>query len=188
MTLEDAKRLIADLKTRFDAPYSSGDKSTIEGLYSAVLGKTFVPTSCQNCYHDAVIEIYRYIKINNAMKKKSKYTMRAGFIINCPTFRGGQIFSNDNLTDEVAEEYIKRFPSNRDLFDVAEDAPDGGGKKGGKKPKKNKKSAKTSDEEKPTTDVSDEGENKPTTDVSDEGSVNNTSDEEKPTTDENSQK
>ena len=185
MTLEDAKRLIADLKTRFDAPYSSGDKSTIEGLYSAVLGKTFVPTSCQNCYHDAVIEIYRYIKINNAMKKKSKYTMRAGFIINCPTFRGGQIFSNDNLTDEVAEEYIKRFPSNRDLFDVAEDAPEdapdgggkkGGGKKGGGKPKKNKKSAKSSDEEKPTTDVSDGG------------SVNNTSDEEKPTTDENSQK
>ena len=82
--------------------------------------------------------------------------MRAGFIINCPTFRGGQIFSNDNLTDEVAEEYIKRFPSNRDLFDVAEDAPedapDVGGKKGGKKSKKNKKPANTSDEEKPTTD------------------------------------
>lgn len=104
--------------------------------------------------------------------------MRAGFIINCPTFRGGQIFSNDNLTDEVAEEYIKRFPSNRDLFDVAEDAPDGGGKKGGKKPQKNAKSAKTPDG----------GGNKPTTDVSDGGSVNNTSDEEKPTTDENSQK
>lgn len=182
MDLEEAKRLIADLKTRFVEPYSSGDKSTIEKLYSAVLGKTFVPTSCQNCYHDAVIEIYRYIKINNAMKKKSKYTMRAGFIINCPTFRGGQIFSNDNLTDEVAEEYIKRFPSNRDLFDVAEDAPedapDGGGKKGDKKPKKDKKPAKTPDG----------GENKPTTDVSDGGSVNNTSDEEKPTTDENSQK
>lgn len=179
MDLEEAKRLIADLKTRFVEPYSSGDKSTIEKLYSAVLGKTFVPTSCQNCYHDAVIEIYRYIKINNAMKKKSKYTMRAGFIINCPTFRGGQIFTNDNLTDDVAEEYIKRFPKNADLFAVSEDAapekPKNGKGKGGEKGKKQpEKSA--------------EAENKPTTGTAEGEAVNNTSDAENPTTGENQQK
>lgn len=182
MDLEEAKRLIAELKTRFDEPYSSGDKSTIEKLYSAVLGKTFVPTSCQNCYHDAVIEIYRYIKINNAMKKKSKYTMRAGFIINCPTFRGGQIFTNDNLTDDVADEYINRFPKNADLFAVSEDAApektekpkNGKGKGGGKGKKQPEKSA--------------EAENKPTTGTAEGEAVNNTSDAENPTTGENQQK
>lgn len=182
MDLEEAKRLIADLKTRFVEPYSSGDKSTIEKLYSAVLGKTFVPTSCQNCYHDAVIEIYRYIKINNAMKKKSKYTMRAGFIINCPTFRGGQIFTNDNLTDDVAEEYIKRFPKNTDLFSVSEDAApekpekpkNGNGNGCGKGKKQPEKSA--------------EAENKPTTGTAEGEAVNNTSDAENPTTGENQQK
>lgn len=181
MDLEEAKRLIADLKTRFDEPYSSGDKSTIEKLYSAVLGKIFVPTSCQNCYHDAVIEIYRYIKINNAMKKKSKYTMRAGFIINCPTFHGGQIFTNDNLTDDVAEEYIKRFPKNADLFDVAEDAPETPKKSKGKGGNKAKKQEKTA--EKPA-----EAENKPTTGTAEGEAVNNTSDAERPTTGENPQK
>ena len=108
--------------------------------------------------------------------------MRAGFIINCPTFRGGQIFTNDNLTDDVAEEYIKRFPKNADLFAVSEDAahekpekPKNGKGKGGKKGKKQpEKSA--------------EAENKPTTGTAEGEEVNNTSDAENPTTGENQQK
>lgn len=108
--------------------------------------------------------------------------MRAGFIINCPTFRGGQIFTNDNLTDDVAEEYIKRFPKNADLFAVSEDAapekpekPKNGKGKGGEKGKKQpEKSA--------------EAENKPTTGTTEGEAVNNTSDAENPTTGENQQK
>lgn len=43
--------------------------------------------------------------------------MRAGFVISCPTFRDGKIFTNDNLTDEVAEEYIAQFPTKAAMFD-----------------------------------------------------------------------
>lgn len=116
MTLEQAKTLTNDLRGRFNAPFSSFDKQSIAQLYYEVLGKEFKPTTCQQCYHDALIEIYLYLKRENKMKAKCKYRMRAGFIINCPTFHNGTVYTNANLTDEVAEEYIAAFPQNADLF------------------------------------------------------------------------
>lgn len=116
MTLDEVKKIIEKLRGRFDSPYSTSDKSTIESLYYEVLGKTFRPTSCQQCYHDAVIEIYCYIKKNNSMAEKSNYRLRAGVIINCPNFRGGKIYTNDNLTDKVASEFLKMFPEQEVLF------------------------------------------------------------------------
>lgn len=50
------------------------------------------------------------------MKEKCKFRMRAGFIINCPAFEGGKIYTNDNLTDAVAEKYLAKFPKNADMF------------------------------------------------------------------------
>ena len=116
MTLEQAKTLTNDLRGRFNAPFSSFDKQSIAQLYYEVLGKEFKPTTCQQCYHDALIEIYLYLKRENKMKAKCNYRMRAGFIINCPTFNNGTVYTNANLTDEVAEEYIAAFPQNADLF------------------------------------------------------------------------
>ena len=116
MTLDEVKKIIEKLRGRFDSPYSTSDKSTIEGLYYEVLGKTFRPTSCQQCYHDAVIEMYCYIKKNNSMAEKSNYRLRAGVIINCPNFRGGKIYTNDNLTDKVASDFLKMFPEQVSIF------------------------------------------------------------------------
>lgn len=116
MTVEEAKTLCEDLRTRFDSPFSILDKQTIERLYYEVLGKQFVKTSCQQCYHDGLIEIYLYLKKNNAMKERCKARLRAGFIIVCPTFHGGKVFTNDNLTDEIAAEYLEQFPSKAVFF------------------------------------------------------------------------
>lgn len=49
--------------------------------------------------------------------------MRAGFIIHCPTFHGGKIFTNDNLTDEIAQEYIEKYPEQARYFDGVENTP-----------------------------------------------------------------
>lgn len=116
MELAEVKKTIEDLKGRFDAPFGSSDKTTIENLYYEVIGKTFVPTSCQQCYHDGLIEIYHYIKNNGKMAEKLNYRLKAGAIINCPAFMSGKVFSNDNLTDDVAEKYLKQFPDNVELF------------------------------------------------------------------------
>lgn len=142
MELAEVNKIIEDLKGHFDAPFSSSDKSRIESLYYEVIGKTFVPTSCQQCYHDGLIEIYHYIKKYGKMAEKLNYRLKAGAIINCPAFMGGKVFSNDNLTDEVAKNYLKQFPDNVELFQKVpeeEDKPtdDGAGKgkdKGTQKP------------------------------------------------------
>lgn len=116
MELAEVNKIIEDLKGRFDAPFSFSDKSTIENLYYEVIGRTFVATSCQQCYHDGLIEIYHYIKKYGKMAEKLNYRLKAGAIISCPAFMGGKVFSNDNLTDEVAEKYLEQFPDNVELF------------------------------------------------------------------------
>ena len=143
MELAEVKTTIEDLKGRFDTPFSSSDKSTIENLYYEVIGKTFVPTSCQQCYHDGLIEIYHYIKNNGKMAEKNNYRLKAGAIINCPAFMSGKVFSNDNLTDEVAEKYLKQFPDNVVLFQKVPKAS-GAGK--GKVPKKDATGAGTGED------------------------------------------
>lgn len=116
MSVEEAKTLCNELRGRFDSPFSAIDKQSIERLYYEVLGKQFVKTTCQQCYHDGLIEIYLYLKKNNAMKERCKARLRAGFIIVCPAFHDGKVFTNDNLTDEIAAEYLAQFPNKAVFF------------------------------------------------------------------------
>lgn len=112
--------LVDELRGRFDAPFNQADKDAIERIYKAVIGRTFVQTSCQQCYHDAVVEIYYYIKKYGKMAEVKKYNLKAGAIINCPNFQGGKVFSNENLTDKVAALYLKEYPDQVGLFETYE--------------------------------------------------------------------
>ena len=116
MTVEQAQSLCDELRGRFDSPFSTLDKQTIERLYSEVLGKRFKPTTCQQCYHDGLIEIYLYLKQNNKMADKKNYILRAGAIIHCPDFHKGKAFNNNNITDEIAAEYLEKYPNKAVLF------------------------------------------------------------------------
>ena len=121
MTIESARQQAEALKARLDGAFSAADKQTIRRLYYEVMGRSLRQTSCQRCYHDAVIEIYLKLRKMEKMEKRSRYRMRAGFVISCPTFHGGKIFTNDNLTDEIAEEYIEQFPTKAAMFDEAKE-------------------------------------------------------------------
>lgn len=126
MTYEQCVAKSEQLRAKFDKPFSASEKALIVRMYGDVLGKTFRPTTCQQCYHDALIEIYLYLKKNKTMKKKCSYKLRAGFIISCPTFHDGQIYTNDNLTDKIAEEYMELYPSKVAMFDKTQEiASDG---------------------------------------------------------------
>lgn len=116
MTHKQAKAKVAELKARFDKPFGEADKRLITELYYEVLRKELMPTSCQQCYHDALIEVYLYLKKNKTMKQKCNYRLRAGYIISCPDFYNGKIFTNENLTDKVAKEYLERYPSQEEYF------------------------------------------------------------------------
>lgn len=115
MTYDEAMTQARELRTRFDAPFSTSDKRRIEELYEAVFLERMKPTSCQSCYHDALIRVYTYLKKEGKMREKCNYRLRAGFIMKCPLFMNGKIFTNYNLTDEVAEAYLAMFPKNSSL-------------------------------------------------------------------------
>lgn len=116
MDYKQATAHIQELRGRFDAPFSFGDKQLIAALYAEVLGKVWQPTTCQTCYHDAVIEIYHYLTTHKRMKEKCNYRLRAGYIIHSPLFEGGTIYTNDNLTDAVAAAYLEQFPKAVEMF------------------------------------------------------------------------
>ena len=125
MTIDAAIMLVDELRGRFNAPFNQADKDAIERTYKAVIGRTFVQTSCQQCYHDAVIEIYHHIKKYGKMAEVKKYNLKAGAIINCANFQEGKVFSNENLTDEIAAEYLKEYPDQVGLFETYKTPEDG---------------------------------------------------------------
>lgn len=129
MTRAQAIARTEDLRGRFDAPFNLSDKAEIESLYKAVLGRTMIPTSCQTCYHDALIEIYLHLKRNGIMAEDKKYLLKAGAIIISPIFDNGTVYSNANLTDDVAKRYLEQFPEQVVLFakvpETAETAAEG---------------------------------------------------------------
>ena len=136
MTYEEATAKVGELKARFDSPFDATDKAVIETLYFEVTRKRFVPTTCQQCYHDALIEIYLKLKKEKAMPKQCNYVMKAGFIISCPDFYNGKIFTNENLTDKVAHEYLMKYPQMEKYFQkipseelIENKQPAGGNKK-----------------------------------------------------------
>lgn len=116
MNYQEAKDALEKLQGKSDASFSNSEKKKIEELYFEVLRKTFVHTSCQQCYHDAVIEMMVYLRKNRKLRAKCNYRMRAGFIISCPDFYSGKIFTNENLTDKVAKEYLTRYPKQETMF------------------------------------------------------------------------
>lgn len=87
------------------------------------------------------------------MPKQCNYVMKAGFIISCPDFYHGKIFTNENLTDKVAHEYLTKYPHmesyfqkipSDELIENKEQAAGSDKKKDSTKPKKQaRKSNKT---------------------------------------------
>jgi len=97
------------------ASLSSSEKAEIERLYVLVLDKKFVRTSCSDCYHDAVIEMMLYLKKNGKMKEKSEYGLKNGALLQME-FGSSKFYTNENLTDDIAEEYLAKYPDNIKFF------------------------------------------------------------------------
>lgn len=114
MEYQEALNMADDLRTRFDAGFSASDKESIAELYVEVLRKELKRTNCNDCYRDALIEVYNYLRTEKKMKEKCAYSLLAGVIIQ--DFENGKVYTNANLTDEVAEGYLKRFPKQIQMF------------------------------------------------------------------------
>lgn len=49
------------------------------------------------------------------MKEKSNYALKNGVLLQI-NFGSGEMFTNDNLTDEAAEKYLAKYPKGISLF------------------------------------------------------------------------
>ena len=116
MTVDEVKILLSDLNRGYNTPYSSAEQATIERLYYEVLGKRLSGCRCPDRWHDAVLEINSYIKKHGKMKEKSNYKLRAGVILQIAG--SSEIYTNDNLTDEVAAAFLKEHPNATGRFEV----------------------------------------------------------------------
>lgn len=108
MTVSEAYDTLLAL-SRANKPYSSAEESIISNLYTEVTGKKVRDCNCRDKWHDAVIEALLYLKKHKAMREKCDYKLRAGVILHISG--SSEVYTNDNLTNEVAEKFLKDNPN-----------------------------------------------------------------------------
>lgn len=115
MTVSEAYDTLLAL-SRANKPYSSAEESIISNLYTEVTGKRVRDCNCRDRYKDAVIEALVFLKRNKAMKEKCDYKLRAGVILHIAG--SSEVYTNDNLTNAVAEQFLKDNPNAQGRFAV----------------------------------------------------------------------
>lgn len=108
MTVSEAYNTLLAL-SRANKPYSSAEESIISNLYTEVTGKKVRDCNCRDKWRDAVIEALLYLKKHKAMREKCDYKLRAGVILHISG--SSEVYTNDNLTNEVAEKFLKDNPN-----------------------------------------------------------------------------
>lgn len=89
-----------------DSVFNAEQRQLIAEVYKDLLGKEIPNCSCRHRYSDALEEICLKFKIKITSTMKCKYQLKAGVII----WIGTDCYSNHNLTDEIAEQYLAKFP------------------------------------------------------------------------------
>lgn len=107
---------LTEMRSRYDSGFSSTDRAYIEELYAQLLGKKVRRTGCSDCYRDAFVEIYSYLKRKGRMPKNPNYVLKSGIVIH--PAGSTKFYSNGNVPDEVAETYLAKYPNNITEFAV----------------------------------------------------------------------
>lgn len=87
----------------------------IDRLYFAVCGKHLRKCRCKDKYRDALLEIYAkmmYHKKTNTKMANTKARLVNGVVLQWK----GNHYTNANLTDKVAKEFLETFPKRSDWF------------------------------------------------------------------------
>lgn len=96
---------------RFRGEYTQKHKREIEALYKQVFREPFTPTSCSNCYHDAVDKMWAYIRKHGDVMPEREFILKHGAVINVGEFGSGQFYIRHTLTDALALEYLRKNPA-----------------------------------------------------------------------------
>ena len=96
---------------RFRGEYTQKHKREIEALYKQVFRESFTPTSCSNCYHDAVDKMWAYIRKHGDVMPEREFVLKHGAVINVGEFGSGRFYIRHTLTDALAVEYLRKNPA-----------------------------------------------------------------------------
>lgn len=97
-------------------PLSASSKNRVHELYPIVLNRNFKPTSCSNCYHDAIIEMYLFIKRNGKFMQQTLYKLSCGVVIQAE-FGSQKFYTHHNCSDEDAEMLLASGKATEKDFD-----------------------------------------------------------------------
>ena len=90
-------------------------KERIDRLYWAVCRKHLRTCKCKDKYRDALLEIYAKLTYH----KKTNTTMAQSRLVRGVVLQWkGNHYTNANLTDEVAREFLASFPQRKDWFEI----------------------------------------------------------------------
>lgn len=98
---------------------SGGDlalvKERIDRLYWAVCRKHLRTCKCKNVEKDALLEIYAKLMYH---KKTNTKMAQARLVRGVILQWKGAHYTNSNLTDEVARDFLASFPQRKDWFEI----------------------------------------------------------------------
>jgi hypothetical protein len=90
------------------------DKMYIKNIHSIVLRKEFVDKNCGECYKEAFANIFNFLKKNFIMTT-SNYKLKRGVVAQSGTMSA--TFTNENITDELANQFISENPQRLNFFE-----------------------------------------------------------------------
>lgn len=113
MTTEQAKAELSHLRGIAEGgDIPSNFKARLEALYWAVCRKTLRKCNCKDVIPDALAEIYFKLKTINDNDMATTARLVNGVVLQ----HKGNHYTNANITDKVAREFLAEFPQRKDWF------------------------------------------------------------------------
>ncbi|MBR0116487.1 MAG: hypothetical protein IJM04_04315 [Prevotella sp.] len=109
---------LSEMRSRYDDGFSSSDRVFINEVHGLLFGHPVKNLGCPNCYRDAYIEVTLKLRKMKEMPKKKNFVLRSGVLLHA---FNGEVFTNANLTDEIAMDALNE---NRGRFDLFAKVPD----------------------------------------------------------------
>jgi hypothetical protein len=92
-------------------------EAELDALYMQVCGKHIRDCKCKDRWSDALIEVRVTLnKLKKMAMAGTKYRLRVGVVLH--DFEKNEAYTNANLTDKIAREYLKKYPQQASLFEV----------------------------------------------------------------------
>lgn len=117
LSYSEVMNRLSEMKSRYDDGFSPSDRLFLQDMSVRVLGVPVRNSACKDCYRDAYLEIMYKLKKQGTMPKEKKFILRAGVLLQY----NGDMFVNENLTDDIAMDALIDNMGRKDLFQKVPD-------------------------------------------------------------------